>query len=242
MQTQLENFQHSGLLAFPKGNRTWPSWVCCARCQYVGAQSLFCLFIPEEPPPYFLMAFSCLWIQEEQDLVMPTLEQVNINAGVTEEAEQQLVVWRPSFNSVFNQLSCLLSGDGGEARILGALFLLTVAVVCEVQSRHLLSFRSPLFNHVGFPGITVFQNGIRLGARSFPGLWPSLRALDGGVGSYGTSQDSGQVLLFSPQEEMQNSTKHWLSLTLAVFPGQRKKVLPTYLLPCWLPQQRASHT
>lgn len=44
-------------------------------------------------------------------------------------------MWRPSFDAVFNQLSCLLSAGGGEARILGALFLLAVAVVCEVQSR-----------------------------------------------------------------------------------------------------------
>lgn len=138
-------------------------------------------------------------------------------------------MWRPSFDSVFNQLFCLLSGGGGEARILGALFLLAVAVVCEVQSRHLLRFRSLPCSIIRE---SLFQNGMRLDTRSFPGLWPSLRALAGGVGSYGTSQDSGQVLLLSPQEEMQNSTKHWLSLTLAAFPGQRKKVLPTYILPC----------
>lgn len=84
--TNTENFQHSGLLAFPKGNRTWPSWLCCARCQYVGAQSLFCLFIPEEPPPYFLMAFQLplTWIQERLDLVASTLEQVS-----TEVTEKQ---------------------------------------------------------------------------------------------------------------------------------------------------------
>lgn len=62
-----------------------------------------------------------------------------------------------------------------------------------------------------------------------------------GVGSYDTSQDSGPVMLFHCEEEMQEAQSSDF-LSLASFLGQRKKALPTHSPPCWLPLQRASHT
>lgn len=93
----------------------------------------------------------------------------------------------------------------------------------------------------GFLGIAVLRKGLRWGARSFPCLWLSMRAFAGGFGGYGVSQDSGQVLpLFTTGGNAKQHKALTFSLTLAAFPGQRK-VLPTSLLLCWLPQQRASH-
>lgn len=49
-----------------------------------------------------------------------------------------------------------------------SLYVLAVTMVCEVQHRHWLSSRSPLFNHMGLSGDHCVADGHKTRSRSFP--------------------------------------------------------------------------